>query len=151
MAKLASGLQNPNGLTRLKPNRIPALLDALPIEELCGIGPKLKLKLNSLGIRICGELGRAAVSTLRSAFGRDSKVSLAAVSLRAEKNPKRSEFSSDHHVLPRKRASRTERRPDSPLRGNDNPKAGKKPLRKPRRDLRRATLYPVAGSLLGSW
>lgn len=69
MAKLASGLHKPNGLTLLKPALIPAVLEALPIEELCGIGPKLKLKLNSLGIKTCGELGRAPVSTLRAAFG----------------------------------------------------------------------------------
>lgn len=69
MAKLASGLQKPNGLTLLKPELIPALLEEIPIEALCGIGPKLKLKLNSMGIKMCGELGRMPVSTLRGAFG----------------------------------------------------------------------------------
>ncbi len=69
LAKLASGLQKPNGLTLLKPDLIPALLEELPVESLCGIGPKLKLKLNSLGIHTCGELGRTPVSTLKAAFG----------------------------------------------------------------------------------
>lgn len=69
LAKLASGLVKPNGLSILTPAIIPHLLEEIPVEALCGIGPKLRLKLNRLGIRSCGELGCAPVSLLRSAFG----------------------------------------------------------------------------------
>jgi DNA polymerase-4 len=69
LAKLASGLVKPNGLTILPPRIIPHLLEETPIEELCGIGGKLKMKLNRIGIRTCGELGRAPISILRSMFG----------------------------------------------------------------------------------
>ncbi|HET6370556.1 MAG TPA: DNA polymerase IV, partial [Nitrospiria bacterium] len=69
LAKLASGLIKPNGLTVLTPPIIPHLLEETPVEALCGIGKKLTLRLNRVGIRTCGELGRAPISLLRSMFG----------------------------------------------------------------------------------
>lgn len=69
IAKLVSDLSKPDGLRWVKPEEIPAMLEDLPVAELWGIGPGLSAKLGALGIKSCGELGRAPASLLRSKFG----------------------------------------------------------------------------------
>jgi len=69
LAKLASGLEKPNGLTVLKASEIPALLERMPVGKICGIGPKTVVELKSLGIETCGQLGRYPEHTLTARFG----------------------------------------------------------------------------------
>ncbi|MBM4386939.1 MAG: DNA polymerase IV [Deltaproteobacteria bacterium] len=69
LAKLASDMQKPDGLVTIGEERIGAVLEDLPVEELWGIGSNLKAHLNGMGIRTCGELGRYPVYTLRKRFG----------------------------------------------------------------------------------
>jgi DNA polymerase-4 len=69
LAKLASDMQKPDGLTIIAPDKISETLEELPIEELCGIGSKTQQKLNMLGITTCGQLGRFPVKTLKKRFG----------------------------------------------------------------------------------
>lgn len=69
IAKLASDRNKPDGLTVVKSEDVAALLEDLPVEELCGIGDKTKAKLQLVGIKTCGELGRAPVNLLRVHFG----------------------------------------------------------------------------------
>ena len=69
MAKLASGLQKPDGLVRIRQSKIPALMERLPVQELCGIGEKLKGYLSELGIVTCVQLGRAPEDLLVQRFG----------------------------------------------------------------------------------
>lgn len=69
IAKLASNISKPDGLLWIKPGEVSHVLENLPVDELWGIGSKLKEKLNSLGIYTCGELGRTSASFLRSHFG----------------------------------------------------------------------------------
>ena len=69
LAKLASDLHKPDGLTLIKPEMVATLLENLPIEEICGIGRKTTGKLNRLGIFSCGELGRYPVKKLKRQFG----------------------------------------------------------------------------------
>ncbi len=69
LAKLASDMQKPDGLTIIAPDRISETLESLPIGELCGIGAKMQQHLNMLGITTCGELGRFPVKTLKKRFG----------------------------------------------------------------------------------
>ncbi len=69
IAKLISDMHKPDGLTIIRQEEIPGLLEKLPVENLCGIGAKTKAKLNQLGIRTCGELGRFPEKTLVSIFG----------------------------------------------------------------------------------
>ncbi len=69
IAKLASGLKKPDGLVRVRLAQVPALLEDLPVEELCGVGPNLKQYLNELGILTCGQLGRAPEEALVERFG----------------------------------------------------------------------------------
>ncbi len=69
LAKLASGMEKPNGLTLIEPERIAETLEELPISEICGIGRKTESKLNRLGVYTCGQLGRFSVPRLKARFG----------------------------------------------------------------------------------
>jgi DNA polymerase-4 len=69
LAKMAAGLQKPDGLTVLPRQDVPARLWPLPVIELFGVGPRLKKRLNILAIRTIGDLARADIKLLRSRFG----------------------------------------------------------------------------------
>jgi DNA polymerase IV len=69
LAKLASDMRKPDGLTIIAPERIAAILEDLPVKELCGIGKNVERQLLLLGIQTCGQLGRFPVKTLRRKFG----------------------------------------------------------------------------------
>ena len=69
LAKLASDMQKPDGLVVIRPADVEGLMRDLPIEKLCGIGPKLKVHLNVMGITTCAQLGRYPASALRARFG----------------------------------------------------------------------------------
>jgi DNA polymerase-4 len=69
LAKLASGLEKPDGLVIILSKDIPRLLEDLPIRELCGIGPALEKELKAMNIETCGQLGGAPVDLLTHRFG----------------------------------------------------------------------------------
>jgi DNA polymerase-4 len=69
LAKLASERQKPDGLTIFHPEQVPAILENMPIEELCGIGRRLTGQLHQLGIVTCGQLGRFPLAILRKKYG----------------------------------------------------------------------------------
>jgi DNA polymerase-4 len=69
IAKLAADTAKPDGLRWIRAEEVEAVLEDLPVDELWGIGKRMARRLESLGIRTCGELGRAPVGMLRSHFG----------------------------------------------------------------------------------
>lgn len=69
LAKLASDMQKPDGLTIIPPNRVTEILERLPVKELCGIGKRVEKQLADLNIFTCGQLGRASVDRLKRRFG----------------------------------------------------------------------------------
>ncbi|HDQ98901.1 MAG TPA: DNA polymerase IV [candidate division WOR-3 bacterium] len=69
VAKLASDLSKPDGLLVVRPEDLPALMAATPVEKLCGIGPRTREELARLGIRTCAELGRYPERRLVARFG----------------------------------------------------------------------------------
>lgn len=69
IAKLAGDMHKPDGLTIITAAEVPALLENLPVEELCGIGAKTAARLGRLGIRTCGQLGRFPEAVLVRTFG----------------------------------------------------------------------------------
>ena len=69
LAKLASDMQKPDGLTVIAQDRITAVLESVTIGDLCGIGKKLERRLNLLGIKNCGQLGRFPEDLLKKKFG----------------------------------------------------------------------------------
>ena len=69
LAKLASEMKKPDGLTIIRPEDVPCVLERLPVGELCGIGRKVEQHLFLMGIHTCGELGRYPVERLTRKFG----------------------------------------------------------------------------------
>lgn len=69
LAKLASEMKKPDGLTTIAPVDVSRVLETMPIKELCGIGKKMERHLNMMGIYTCGELGRCDEGRLTRKFG----------------------------------------------------------------------------------
>lgn len=69
LAKLASDMQKPDGLTIIAPEDVSRVLEQMPIKELCGIGRKMQRHLNMMSIYTCGELGRCDEARLTKKFG----------------------------------------------------------------------------------
>jgi DNA polymerase IV len=69
LAKIASDLDKPDGLTMLRSADIATRLWPLPARRINGIGPKSSAKLEGLGIRTIGELAQAEPAWLIEHFG----------------------------------------------------------------------------------
>jgi DNA polymerase-4 len=69
LAKLASDMKKPDGLTVILPEDVSRIMERLPIQELCGIGKKMQKHINIMSIYTCGELGRCDEARLTRKFG----------------------------------------------------------------------------------
>jgi DNA polymerase-4 len=69
LAKIASDLDKPDGLTLLPEAEIAARVWPLPARRINGIGPKSSARLQVLGIRTIGELAVADPALLTEHFG----------------------------------------------------------------------------------
>ncbi|WP_195571561.1 DNA polymerase IV [Paenibacillus sp. 1001270B_150601_E10] len=69
LAKMASDMKKPNGITVLRIREVPKLLWHRPCGELFGVGKKTAAKLERMGILTIGELARADEGRLVHAFG----------------------------------------------------------------------------------
>jgi DNA polymerase-4 len=70
LAKIASELDKPDGITIIDVGDIARRIWPLPARRINGIGPKAAAKLEGLGIRTIGELAHADPSWLVEQFGR---------------------------------------------------------------------------------
>jgi len=70
VAKIASDLMKPNGLTVVEPARVHAVLDPLSVRRLPGLGRKTGAKVEAAGIHTLGELRSAPDAVLWPLFGR---------------------------------------------------------------------------------
>src|SRR6201987_4015511 len=70
VAKIASDLSKPDGLTVVEPARVHAVLDPLPVNGLPGLGRKKGAKEDAAGIGTLGELRSAPDAVLWPLFGR---------------------------------------------------------------------------------
>jgi DNA polymerase IV len=69
LAKLASELDKPGGLTLLREADVPERVWPLPVRKINGVGPKAAARLEALGIRTIGELAHADAALLVERFG----------------------------------------------------------------------------------
>lgn len=69
LAKLASDMHKPDGLTVIRPRDVTRVMEGLPIKDLCGVGRKMERHLNMMSIYTCGELGRCDEARLTRRFG----------------------------------------------------------------------------------
>lgn len=69
VAKIASDLEKPDGLTVVAPGDEAEFLAPLPLERMWRVGPKARLRLRAAGLQTIGDLARAEVSTLQELLG----------------------------------------------------------------------------------
>ena len=72
VAKIASDLDKPDGLTVVPAERVRTVLDPLSVRRLPGLGRKTGAKVEAAGIRTLGELRSAPDAVLWPLFGRYS-------------------------------------------------------------------------------
>lgn len=71
LAKMASDMKKPNGITVLRKRDLPSVLWPLPIEEMFGVGKASSLKLKQLGINTIEDLVHyKEVEKIEQLFGR---------------------------------------------------------------------------------
>ena len=73
VAKIASDLDKPKGLTVVYPGSEAAFLAPMKVRVMPGIGKQSAKRLESMGIRTLGDLANAKVEDLRSIFGVNSQ------------------------------------------------------------------------------
>jgi DNA polymerase-4 len=73
VAKIASELEKPDGLTVITHDNMHAVLDPLTVRRLPGLGRKLGERVEAAGIATLGELRRASDARLWPIFGRDTQ------------------------------------------------------------------------------
>ena len=70
IAKIASDFDKPDGLTVVKPQRVQAFLDPLPVRRVHGVGPATEKALHELGVETIADLRGLELDVLRQRFGR---------------------------------------------------------------------------------
>lgn len=70
LAKIASGVQKPDGLTVITPEDAEAFIAELPIGAFYGVGPKTAERLRALGVVTGRDLRRLSQDQLERAFGK---------------------------------------------------------------------------------
>jgi DNA polymerase-4 len=70
LAKIASDMQKPNGLTVLSHAEVPAFLERLPVGKIPGVGPRMLKSLELLGIRTAGDVQRYPKSFWQERMGK---------------------------------------------------------------------------------
>ena len=71
LAKLASDLHKPDGLTVITPANLDATLLPLPVERVWGVGPATAAKLRAMNLRTFADLRRVDPAALSARFGPD--------------------------------------------------------------------------------
>lgn len=70
IAKIASDINKPDGITAVKPEEIKEFLYPLPAGKLYGVGKKTEAVLSEMGIETIGDLARHDVQILQDQFGK---------------------------------------------------------------------------------
>ena len=73
LAKMASNMKKPMGLTILRKRDLSKLLWPMPIEEMHGVGPKTAEKMHQLNIQTIGDLAKTDPSIIKRTFGQQGE------------------------------------------------------------------------------
>ena len=73
LAKLASSLSKPDGLTIIPRGRVEEILKPLKVSKICGIGDKAAKALSGLGIHTLGDLASYPAEVLKGKFGKNGE------------------------------------------------------------------------------
>jgi DNA polymerase-4 len=74
IAKIASDFQKPDGLTVVRPEKVQAFLDPLPVRRLHGVGPATEKALAELGVQTVADLRGLEVDDLVARFGKHGRM-----------------------------------------------------------------------------
>ena len=69
LAKIASELNKPDGLSVIRPSQIDSFMKTLPIDKIWGVGKVTAAKMRSKGIQTCGDLQKFSLNELTAMFG----------------------------------------------------------------------------------
>ena len=69
LAKLASDLDKPNGLTVIDADAIERTIDPLPISRMWGVGPVTEKRLREVSVKTFGDLARCPLEVLERVLG----------------------------------------------------------------------------------
>ena len=73
LAKVASDMNKPDGLTVVRPEEGLELIANLPIRKFCGIGPVTESKMKKLGIETGADLRKWSLERLQPLFGKHAE------------------------------------------------------------------------------
>jgi DNA polymerase IV (DinB-like DNA polymerase) len=91
IAKIASDIQKPDGLTMITPKQVTDFLSPLPVGSLIGVGIKTRERMEELGIKTIGNLAKYDIQKLISIFGRNFGTYFHNASLGIDNEPVREE------------------------------------------------------------
>ena len=69
VSKMAAGFNKPNGLTCITEEDLPSAFAPLPVDDIVGIGRRMKRHMTSIGVRTIGDLAELPLSYLQSKWG----------------------------------------------------------------------------------
>lgn len=69
LAKLASGLHKPDGITHISSEEIPQFINQIALSDICGIGARIERRLQRLGVYTVAQLGKIPREILVKEFG----------------------------------------------------------------------------------
>jgi len=69
LAKLASGLEKPNGLVEIRKDNLGEIYTKTKLTDICGIGDRIALRLNKIGVYSLMDLQKVSVGILKAEFG----------------------------------------------------------------------------------
>ena len=81
LAKLASGLNKPNGLFIITPQTLDGVYEKVKLTDICGIGERVGIRLNKLGVYYLRDLQKISLAILKAEFGKVESEWLKNVSL----------------------------------------------------------------------
>lgn len=70
VAKVASDVRKPDGLTVVHPDRVIPFLHRLPVDRIWGVGPKTAARLRELNVNTVAQLAECELTWLVSHFGK---------------------------------------------------------------------------------
>jgi DNA polymerase IV len=71
VAKIASGMNKPDGLTVVPPDQVQEFLDPLPIDMLWGVGKATEKVFTALGVKTIGDLKHIPIDILIAKLGKN--------------------------------------------------------------------------------
>jgi DNA polymerase IV len=72
LAKLASDMNKPDGLTVIRPEDVDSILPPLPVTKIWGVGKATSERMRTYGIRTIGDLRRKSEAWLAEFFGAEA-------------------------------------------------------------------------------